>query len=250
MAKASKPSPAIGIAILIVVAIAVGAYVWWHGKHGASAVTAPVATEKSGDADEAAVVAIDRIEPANEGRLVTLRGKLDVRAPATDSQLGIRADAVMLFRYADMLQWQEKKDGDKVDYIEVWSPQLIDSSKFHDAEKHRNPTKMPFGIARFSSTDIRLGAFAVDGGILGNSRNTASLHAQPQPHAVSASELPPNLAASFRDSEGMLYAGDPAHRAIGDLRVIYRVIPAGTVEITGIQRGDRIAPQKSVVVDH
>ena len=67
---------------------------------------------------------------------------------------------------------------------------------------------------------------------------------------MSASELPPNLAASFRDSDGMLYAGDPAHRAIGDIRVIYRVIPAGTVEITGTQRGDRIAPQKSVVVDH
>jgi hypothetical protein len=249
MAKASKPSPAIGIAILVVIAAAVGAYLWWHGKHGGSAVVAPEKADTS-TADTAKVVAIDHVDPANEGRLVTLRGKLDVRAPATDSQLGIKADAVMLLRYADMLQWQEKKTGDKIEYAEVWSPQLIDSSKFHEAESHRNPTKLPFGIARYSSTDIRLGAFAVDGGVLGNPRNAASLRVQPQPHAVSASELPPNLAASFRDSDGILYAGDPAHRAIGDIRVIYRVIPASTVEITGIQRGDRIAPQKSVVVDH
>ena len=192
---------------------------------------------------------IGRMEQADRSDTERLR-KLDVRVPATDPQLGIRADAVMLFRYADMLQWQERKNGDKVEYVQVWSPQLIDSSKFREADSHRNPTRLPFGIARFSSTDLRLGAFSVDGGVLGNSRNAASLHAQPQPHAVSASELPPNLAASFRDSDGMLYAGDPAHRAIGDIRVIYRVIPAGTVEITGTQRGDRIAPQKSVVVDH
>jgi hypothetical protein len=247
MAKKSKPSPAIGIAILVVIALAVGAYVWWHGKHGG--VGTPTKPVETANTDAAPVVAIDHVDPANEGKKVTLRGPLDVRTPPADYQLGIRGEGMMLLRYADMLQWQEKKTGDKVDYVQVWSPQPIDSSKFREADAHRNPGKMPFGIARFSSTDIRLGAFRVDGGVLGNPRNPASLRIEPLPHPVKASELPSNLAVSFRDNDGTLYSGDPANRAIGDMRVIYRVIPAATVEITGIQRGDRIAPEKSVVVD-
>ena len=43
----------------------------------------------------------------------------------------------------------------------------------------------------------------------------------------------------------MLYAGDPEHRAVGDVRVSYRIIPAGSVELIGTQRGDRIVVQKS-----
>jgi hypothetical protein len=250
MAKKSTPSPAIGLAILVVVAIAVGAYVWWHGKHGGS-VVAPTTGETKPES-AAPIVASDRIDPANEGRVVTIRGKLDVRAPASDFQLGIRAEGMMLLRYADMLQWQEKKNGDSYEYSQVWSPQPIDSTKFHEADTHKNPGKMPFSIARFSSNDIRIGAFRVDGGVLGNPRNPAAIRPQPQPlpHPVKASELPSNIAVTFRDADGVLYSGDPAHRAIGDMRVVYRVIPPTTVEITGIQRGDRIAPQKSVVVDH
>ena len=58
-----------------------------------------------------------------------------------------------------------------------------------------------------------------------------------------SSKLPSNLAISFRDRNGTLYAGDPEHRAVGDVRVIYRIIPAEKVEIIGTQHGDGVIVQ-------
>ena len=61
---------------------------------------------------------------------------------------------------------------------------------------------------------------------------------------VHAAELPPNLAASFADAGGSLYAGgDPAHPKVGELRISYRVVPLGPVVLTGVQREGRLAAE-------
>jgi hypothetical protein len=128
----------------------------------------------------------------------------------------------------------------------VWSPQLIKSGKFREQEGHKNPERLPLTSARFSAGEVRLGAFRIDAATIGNYRLTAALQTRPVPFPVSSSQLPSNLAISFRDSNGVLYAGnDPAHPAIGDVRVSYRIIPATDVQLTGIQRGDRLMVQKS-----
>ncbi|MEO5558354.1 MAG: TMEM43 family protein, partial [Dokdonella sp.] len=58
---------------------------------------------------------------------------------------------------------------------------------------------------------------------------------------VHVAQLPPNLAATFRDHDGVLYAGaDPDHGAVGDLRVSYRVVAAGPVHLNAIQEGDHL----------
>ena len=92
---------------------------------------------------------------------------------------------------------------------------------------------------------MRLGAFKVDAGVLGNYRLDESLKIKPLPFKVSSAQLPSNLATTFRDYNGALYAGDPEHRKVGDVRVSYRIIPATKVDLVGIQRGDRLIVQKS-----
>jgi len=92
---------------------------------------------------------------------------------------------------------------------------------------------------------MRLGAFAIDAAALGNYRLDSALQTKPVPYPVKDAQLPSNLAVSFREINGVLYAGDPDHRAVGDVRVSYRIIPAGSVELIGMQRGERIIVQKS-----
>jgi hypothetical protein len=99
---------------------------------------------------------------------------------------------------------------------------------------------MPVTSARFAAPDVRLGAFRIDAAAF-----DMVLRTRPVPFPVTSAKLPSNLAASFRDADGALYTGDPAKPAVGDVRVRYRVVPAGRLTLTGIQRGDRLIPRKS-----
>jgi hypothetical protein len=233
---AHRSNPVVVVLILAVVA-AIGAYAWLH-RHAATET-------KASQPIEALHVPAGRIDPANEGRLVTIEGPLNVGKPARDTQLGIGADAVMLLRFAEMLQWQEKCDGGKCTYLEVWSPDVIDSRRFRETAGHVNPERLPIASARFSAGELRLGAFAVDAAMLGNYRLDSALQTKPVAFPVTTKSLPSNLAISFREVDGALYAGDPKRRAVGDLRISYRIIPAGSVELTGVQRGEKLLVQKS-----
>ena len=246
---ASKTSRSQLIVAAVVIAALVLGFFWLrkHRSEPAVETPAPQVTQKPGfDASGAIAAGANAIDPANEGRQIAVSGDLVAKAPATDSQLGITAaDAVMLLRFVEMLQWQEHCSGTQCTYLQVWSPQLINSLKFREPADHQNPTRLPMTTARFSSNDVRLGAFRVDAATLGNYRLDASLRIKPTPIRVSSAQLPSNLALTFRDFNGALYAGDPEHRKVGDVRVSYRIIPVTKVDLVGIQRGDKLVVQKS-----
>ena len=246
MPKTSNRQNLIALALVVIIASIIG-YFWLHKRGEPVAPPAPNGKPVA-DTSNAPTVASDKIDPANENRQISLSGDLSAKTPATDSQLGITADAVMLLRFVEMLQWREQCNGQNCTYQQVWSPQLISSAKFREPEGHKNPDRLPMTTARFSSTDVRLGAFRIDAAVLGNYRLDASLRIKPLPYAVSSTQLPSNLAISFRDFNGALYAGDPEHRKAGDVRISYRIIPATKVDLTGIQRGDRLIVQKSAAI--
>ena len=99
---------------------------------------------------------------------------------------------------------------------------------------------LPVTTARYPSAEVRVGAFRVNAALFGNSQPGAALPVKPVQYPVTSAKLPSNLAISFRDRNGILYAGDPDHPAVGDMRVIYRIIPAEKVEIVGTQHGDGV----------
>ncbi|HVT32250.1 MAG TPA: TMEM43 family protein [Rhodanobacteraceae bacterium] len=244
-ASTNRSKPIVPLVAIVVVAIAIAAYAWLH-RSGSSAPTKSETPPPgpSFTASGAAIVPSDRIDPANEGRLIQIKGDLVVKTPATDPQLGITANALMLLRFVEMLQWQEQCSGTgkqaKCTYQQVWSPQTIKSADFREKKGHENPERLPFGIARFPAEDVRLGAFRVDGRQIGNYRLGPALKLKAEPYAVRNTQLPSNLEVSFRESNGTLYAGDPAKPAVGDVRVVYRIVPTARVEATGIQHEDRI----------
>ncbi|TCO41723.1 uncharacterized protein DUF1625 [Dokdonella fugitiva] len=219
--RRSRGRPAVLVAVVV---IAVGiATAWWlrHRPHAPSTAPAPVVPTN-----------IDRVDARNEGREVELSGRLQVARPARDGELSIQADAVMLLREVQMLQWQEHCAGSDCRYALEWSPRRIDSHAFRDAG-HRNDVPFPFSSEAFAAGEVRLGAYAIDADL-------AATGAPAQPYPVTAARLPPNLAATFRDCDGALCTGDPGKPAAGDLRVAYRIVPAGTRNVSGVQRDGRL----------
>jgi hypothetical protein len=176
-------------------------------------------------------VPADRVDPANDGRRVRVTGKLEAGKPPRDMQLGVGTDAPLLFRHVEMYQWHEHCERGACRYDSGWFAQRIDSRKFQVPTGHENPAP-PFADAYFA--DVRLGAFAVD-------VDLASAQLATTDYPVHATALPPNLLATFREVDGVLYAGgDPAHPAVGAIRVSYRIVPSGTVTLTGVQHGAKL----------
>lgn len=180
-------------------------------------------------------VPADSINPDNEGRLVSVSGRLSVDKPPEDPQLGLRAaDATILVREVEMLQWQEICDAGSCTFKTTWSPELIDSTHFSEGAEHRNPDRIPIASDRFIGEGVRLGAFVPQADLLVSSVGLTS-------RPVTLAELSNNLAASFSVSDGALVSGnDPGHPAVGDLRIRYQIVAGGVVSVTGIQQSTQL----------
>lgn len=178
------------------------------------------------------LVSADRADPANEGKTTAMEGDLVVVRRPRDPMLGVEADAVALERVVEMRQWQEHCAGQACSYELAWSAKPIASRGFREAAAHANPSAFPFAGDRFYAGELRMGAFEVNAAL-------AMRGVEPVAHAVSLAQLPPNLAATFRESGGALVTGDPARPAAGDLRVRYEIVPAGHRRLTGMQAGTR-----------
>jgi hypothetical protein len=211
--------------VFAAVAVAGGAWYWLHHHPGAS--VGPTSTT----APE--IAKVDHVDPRNEGRAITVSGPLQVVRPARDAELGISADAVVLERQVRMLQWQEHCSGADCSYALAWSERPVDSHGFRDQQAHRNGTPFPFSSQRFVAGELRLGAYSVDPALAASGAGSVR-------YPVTVTRLPPNLAATFRDCDGGLCSGDPAHPSAGDLRVDYRIVAAGQRTLDGIQQGSRL----------
>src|SRR5947209_2254220 len=57
----------------------------------------------------------ERVDPANEGRLVYLKGEAVPGSPAVDEPFGVKADALRMTREVETYQWEEEKKESKKD---------------------------------------------------------------------------------------------------------------------------------------
>ena len=219
----SRRASVVGVAILFVFAVVV----WYGMTHLGWKLQNP-------QAPTASVEKPVFIDPANDGRKISLSGKLSVPAAARDEELAISVDTVLLLRSVEMYQWREQCSGSDCRYDEVWSAQPIDSEKFRTPKGHENP-HFPLTSARFSSGPAKLAGYTIDPQLIAE-------QIKPVDHPVHVAELPKNLAVTFHDADGMLATSDdPAHPNVGALRVSYRAVPSTAVMLTGVQRGQRLS---------
>lgn len=201
-----------------------GVWAWQHRARVQSAVSR-ISTE----------LPLPAQPDANAAAVATrVTGRLSIRHPPRDAQIGVSADAAILLRIVEMYQWHERcgLTGGACSYDASWSVEHVDSARFRVPAGHENPPA-PFAGARFAAGEIKLGGLVVDPELL---------NAQPAvDHPVKDNALPPNLAATFTVADGVLYAGgDAAHPKVGTVRIRYRIVPAGEVELSGFRRGGRL----------
>ncbi len=158
------------------------------------------------------------------------QGRIESAVAVADPMFHVRAKVLGLERGVEMLQWRKIDFPAPPHYEQAWAAERVDASGFDAA--HRNPDDLPFNGERWWSADPKLDGHPVSANVLG------ALDAW-TPLKPDLSQLPTNLAVSFQpDGEWLSTSQDPAHPAIGDVRVHWRTIehasaPIGTVLIAG-----------------
>lgn len=195
-------------------------------------------------------VASDRVDAANEGKLIHVTGLAEPQNVLMDRELGISADALHLERTVEMYQWIEDKDSETekktggstetrttYSYSRGWSEQLQDSSSFKEPSGHENPTSMPYRSETYTAEDVRLGAFRLSDSLINKIRNWEDMRVS------STGLLPSTLRSQATVSDGAFYVGaNPASPQVGDLRISYRLVEPTVVSLASGQTGDSFSP--------
>ncbi len=239
------------VGVLLVV-IAIPLLFWNEGR--------AVQTAKSLAEGAAAVqsVAAETIDATHESSLVHLTGQATTEDVLQDATFGIHEpQAIQLRRVVEMYQWRETSQTETqrevggsetrtttYSYQKDWSESLIDSTGFHDAESHRNPSSIAFDGHEVRADRVTVGAFVLSDGLVGQIRQTVvrpfteeDLEALPE----QVQERLGSRQLSIR--EGLLYAVEQtATDTIGDVRVRFEVIRPLTVSVIARQMGDNLVP--------
>ncbi len=239
------------VGLVLIVASIVGLF-WNEGR---AVQTARSLTEGAG-----LVVAVpaERVDPANEGRLVHVTGDATAVAPLADPDFGVSARALRLQRKVEMYQWKEESRTETrknfggseetvttYSYTRVWEEGRIDSGRFRRPEGHTNPP-LRYQGRDMVAADATLGAFRPGDAVLRRLPADRSL------------PVDRTLAPSIRKSAGQsatvtgdaIYVGaDPDSPRVGDLRITYRTADPGPVSIVARQTGAAFSPYQTKAGD-
>lgn len=235
----------VGIGFLLV-GISVFGLFWNEGR----AVHRQQALEEGA----AAVIPVnaDKVDPANNAKLIHVSGPATSAKGLADDQFDIKAaDALRLNRKVEMYQWEQNEktetkknlggSEDKVTtytYDKVWRDTLINSSQFKKPG-HENPQQMPYNSASTNADDVKLGAFKVNVVVLDHLTPNKAVAPAGAPVENATPAAPESKTKrAYTVSNGMLYFGNASNPAIGDARIAFTEFPAGPVSIVARQKGD------------
>ena len=184
-------------------------------------------------------VSADKLDPANEGKLVHLSGMATTEGTLSDPQFSIQAPkALRLRRTVEMYQWKENEKREKrkklgggqetvttYTYEQVWDDDLLDSRNYKESSNHQNPTALPYNSQSWEAEDVKVGAFKL--GAL-----TEQVDAW--------TKLAVNEARNgLKPNNGLLYSGaNPNTPVIGDARIEFESVPPSDVSLVAVQKGD------------
>jgi Transmembrane protein 43 len=213
-----------------------------------------VATEKSLQEGAATVIDIpaDRIDPANDAKLIHLTGDTAAEKPVEDSLFNISEPAIRLRRNIQVFQWKEKKESksrDKVGggkettttytYEKEWSSELTKSNHFKSPDDHRNPEKLEVAKQEFVAKDATLGQFKLTPEIIGKIPGDESLAVTEE----QLSNVSSKVQSKLKLDGNQFYLGeDPANPEIGDEKISFTVLRPGTISVVAAQTKQTFTP--------
>jgi hypothetical protein len=198
-------------------------------------------------------VSADKVDPANEGRMVYVSGTAVTKDMLADSDFGLSISGSKLERSAEVFQWVENKKSEtkkklgggeetvtEYTYEKTWKEGVSDSSKFKIRDGHLNPSTTGYAAKKISAQNVALGSFSL---------NTVQIDRLGKSEEVQSDVLSSAAAVKagkFKVSGNYIYAGkDPAVPQIGDCRVKYALAIPGDVSIIAKQTGNTFAPFKT-----
>jgi hypothetical protein len=144
-----------------IVAIIIGVILlWWN--EGNNVKNIKTTNEMS---EQVIDVTSDKVDAANEGKLVATHGKLINEETLTDKTFNVSILTPKMTRVVEMYQWVEKSEEDSdgnttYSYSKEWSSDIVDSSSFHK-NGYDNPKTKPYEDTVLYSSNVTVGAFVL-----------------------------------------------------------------------------------------
>jgi len=227
---------------------------WWN--EGRAVTTANSLKEGA-----AAVVhvAADKVDPANDKKLVHVTGDAKAEGPVVDTDYGVSAPALRLVRSEEIYQWVEDKKTEKKEkvggseettttytYDKKWVDEPVKSSEFKKPEGHTNEGDLISGNANISAEKVTLGAFDVP-------EDFVKQMGSPIKRAVTDADLaalPADLKEVTKIQDGAFYIGpNPKEPEVGDVCVSFKIVKPGTFSILAAQIEETFEPYQTKAGD-
>jgi hypothetical protein len=175
-------------------------------------------------------------QPPGEGSLVRVTGLPTIAQPPFDAQFNQTADAPVLIRHVEMLQWREVRVGDQLHYEMDWVDRPLASAQFGQPAGHRNPGAFPIQGQRFEAGAVALAGFTLAPALV--RRLPGSVPVVPRVEA-----LPANLAASFSlRGNYLVTSAQPASPRLGDLRISWEAVPRQALTVLARVADGQLVP--------
>jgi hypothetical protein len=242
-----------GVLFGLVLVGGAGVFLFWNEGRA-------VQTQRSLAEGASLVASVDtaRVDPANDGKLIHVTGDLKAGASLSDPDFTVSATALRLVRTVEMYQWKEESKSETrrnvggseetvttYEYVRTWSETRNDSSRFKRQEGHVNP-QMRYRAASYSSRDATLGAFRPGTNVIDRLPASETVSLDPS----LANRLAGRIKGPVHVADGRIYLGDnPSQPNIGDLRISFRLAPAGPASIIGRQAGNGFAEYQTKAGD-
>lgn len=187
-------------------------------------------------------VEADKVDAANEGKLVHLSGLADTQETLSDPEFNVSVKAIRLKRTVEMYQWQEqsksetkKKLGGGTEtvttytYSKAWRDSLVNSGSFKNPEGHQNPAVMQYQSTSANASAVTLGAFRLSPALISAITSFAALPKDALPAPSGEIKAMP---------DGYYIGADPNAPAIGDYKISYSVVMPTDVSVVAKQVKD------------
>ena len=212
---------------------------WWN--EGRAVTTANSLKEGA-----AAVVAVaaDKVDAANDKKLVHVSGEAKTESEIEDPDFGLSVPALKLIRHIEIYQWVENKKVEKKEnvggseetkttytYEKQWVDAPVKSSEFKVPADHTNTGELVVDGGTFTPDKITLGAFEVPDSLVEQMGGETALPLKDE-------DLAEDLKDRAKVHQNTFFFGkDPAAPAIGDQKVSYEIVKPGQFSIVAAQLG-------------
>ena len=198
-------------------------------------------------------ISADKVESANQGKLVHVSGTATTDETLTDPVFGVSSQAIKLQRTAEMYQWKQesqskekKKLGGGTEtvttytYSKTWSEKTINSGNFKQPQGHENPGEMVYHSDELLAETVTMGAFTLPPTLV------RKINDYSQVTLGSNYNLPETLTQNGRVTSNTIYIGsDPAVPQVGDMRVSFKEVMPLTLSMVASQMNTTFEPYRA-----